>query len=52
MLALLQLPIVVSFIYLSQNHFYEVCKKIQKREMENHTYGEVFEREAPRAARP
>jgi hypothetical protein len=28
------------------------AKKIQKREMENHTYGEVFEREAPRVARP
>jgi hypothetical protein len=27
-------------------------KKIQKREMHNHTYGEVFEREAPMVARP
>jgi hypothetical protein len=27
-------------------------KKIQKREMDNYTYGEVFEREAPRASRP
>jgi hypothetical protein len=26
--------------------------KIQKREMDNYTYGEVFEREAPRASRP
>jgi hypothetical protein len=52
MLALLQLPIVVSFICLSQNHFYEVCLKISEREMDNHTFGEVFEIEAPRSSRP
>jgi hypothetical protein len=27
-------------------------EKFQKREIHNHTYGEVFEREAPRVARP
>jgi hypothetical protein len=27
-------------------------KKNQKRKMDNYTYGEVFEREAPRASRP
>jgi hypothetical protein len=27
-------------------------KKIQKRDMDNYTYGEVFEREAPRSSRP
>jgi hypothetical protein len=27
-------------------------KKIQKRQMDNYTYGEVFEREAPRSSRP
>jgi hypothetical protein len=26
--------------------------KISKKEMDNYTYGEVFEREAPRASRP
>jgi hypothetical protein len=28
-----------------------LVKKIQKREMDNYTYGEVFEREAPRTSR-
>jgi hypothetical protein len=29
-----------------------IVKKNQKREMDNYTYGEFFEREAPRASRP
>jgi hypothetical protein len=36
MLTLLQLPIVVPYICLSQNHFYEVCLKIS--EMEENGY--------------
>jgi hypothetical protein len=39
-------------MYLSQIHFYEVCQKFQKRDMDNYTYGEVFEREGPRSSRP
>ena len=27
-------------------------KKIQKRKIHNHTYGEIFRRDAPRVARP
>jgi hypothetical protein len=43
-----------SFLYLfvSKSFFMRFVEKFQKREMHNHTYGEVFEREAPRVARP
>jgi hypothetical protein len=38
-------------LFVSKSFFYEVCQKFQKREMDNYTYGEVFEREAPRSSR-
>jgi hypothetical protein len=43
-----------SFLHLlvSKSFFMRFVKRIQQREMHNHTYGEVFEREAPRVARP
>jgi hypothetical protein len=43
-----------SFLHLlvSNPFFCEVCQKFQKREMDNYTYGEVFERDAPRSSRP
>jgi hypothetical protein len=39
-------------LFVSKIIFYEVCQKFQKSEMDNYTYGEVFEREAPRSSRP
>jgi hypothetical protein len=39
-------------LFVSKSLFMRFAKKIQRREMDNHTYGEVFEREAPRSSRP
>jgi hypothetical protein len=36
-------------LFVSKSLFMRFVKKIQKREMDNYTYGEEFEREAPRS---
>jgi hypothetical protein len=39
-------------LFVSKSFFMRFLKKFQRREMDNYTYGEVFEREAPRSSRP
>ena len=38
--------------YVSKSTFIMIVEKFQKRKMHNHTFGEVFERDTPRVARP
>ena len=39
-------------LYVSKSTFIMIVEKFQKRKMHNHTFGEVFERDTTRAARP